>query len=208
MPAPTPDTIAGLVLAGGRSRRMGRDKTSMTLAGQPMIAHVIRRLGPQVASLAVNAVRGFVTPDGLPLVEDRLEDHQGPLAGIAAGLRHFSSAGIYTHMASVAADGPFMPRDLVARLASACADDATIALAESSGHLHPVYALWPLDVLDDLEAWLEQPDNRRVKAFVARHPHVTVAFEAEDTPAGPRDPFFNVNTPEDFGRAQTYLEQP
>ncbi|MGF9567384.1 molybdenum cofactor guanylyltransferase MobA [Neorhizobium sp. JUb45] len=204
---PRPENIAGLILAGGRSSRMGCDKTAMALSGRPMIAHVADRLMPQVAALAVNALPDFAQHQNLPVVADTLENHQGPLAGILAGLRHFSAKGIHTHMASAAGDGPFLPRDLVARLVAACPNGETIAIAASEGHMHPVYALWPLGLADDLEQWLKDPGNRRVKAFLARHPNVTVSFEPEDTPAGSRDPFFNVNTPEDFTLAQTFLEQ-
>lgn len=203
----SPDTIAGLILAGGRSSRMGRDKTVMPLGPRSMTAHVVERLGPQVGTLAINALPGFTEHGNLSVVPDTLADHQGPLAGILAGLRHFAAFGSVTHMVSAPADGPFLPRDLVARLLTPCPDRQTIAVAESDGHLHPVYALWPLSVADDLENWLQDPDNRRIKAFFARHPMVSVTFEPEDTPAGPRDPFFNVNTPEDFARAQNYLEQ-
>ena len=110
-------------------------------------------------------------------------------------------------MVSVAGDGPFLPCDLVTRLAAACPDGATIAVAAPGGHAHPVYALWPLGVADDLECWLKDPDNRRVKGFIARHDNVAVSFKQENTPSGPLDPFFNVNTPEDHQRAQNYLEQ-
>ncbi|MGI2032166.1 molybdenum cofactor guanylyltransferase MobA [Rhizobium panacihumi] len=200
-------TTTGLILAGGRSRRMGRDKTVMPFGDRSMIAHVVERLGPQVSTLAINALPGFGEHRNLPLVPDALSDHQGPLAGILAGLRHFAVQGGVTHMVSAPADGPFLPRDLVARLAAACPDQNTIAVASSEGHLHPVYALWPLSVADDLDSWLQDPDNRRIKAFLARHPMMSVPFQQEDTPAGPRDPFFNINTPEDFARAQNYLEQ-
>lgn len=204
---PRPENIAGLILAGGRSTRMGRDKTTMSLLGRPMIAHVADRLSPQVSMLAINALPGFEQHQNLPLVADTLADHQGPLAGILAGLRHFSATGPHTHMVSAAGDGPFLPCDLVKRLAAACPDGRTITVAASEGHMHPVYALWPLSVADDLGDWLSDPDNRRVKAFITRHPNVTVAFEQDETPAGTRDPFFNVNTPEDFALAQTFLEQ-
>lgn len=204
---PKHEAIAGLILAGGRSSRMGREKTVMPLAGRPMIAHVAERFSPQVATLAINALPGFGLNQTLPVVPDALADHQGPLAGILAGLRHFSAQGVHTHMASAAGDGPFLPLDLVARFTAACPDGDTIAIAASDNHMHPVYALWPLSLADDLETWLHDPDNRRVKAFFARHRNVIVAFEPEETPAGARDPFFNVNTPEDFTRAQHYLEQ-
>lgn len=171
-----------------------------------MIAHVTERLAPQVSDLAINAPPDFSGHMGLPLVPDVLAGHQGPLAGILSGLRHFAGSASHLRMASAPADGPFLPTDLVTRLASACPDEATIAVASSRGHMHPVYALWPLSLADDLEAWLADPDNRRIKAFLSRHPVAIVEFDLETTMNGDRDPFFNINTPEDLSRAEQFLD--
>lgn len=196
-----------LILAGGLSRRMGRDKRLAHLGGRPLLAHVLERLRPQVESLAINAPQPLEIDPALPLVPDTLPGRPGPLAGVLAGLRHAArtSPGA-SHLLTVPADTPFLPHDLVARLAAAADDPAGIVVAASRGRPHPVVALWPLSLVDDLEAWLRDPDNRRLQAFIARHPNRAVAFAGISTAIGDLDPFFNVNTPDDLATAERFLK--
>ena len=89
MKPPTPETITGLVLAGGLGRRMGRiDKGLALLDGQPMVTRVLERFRPQVGPLIINANQNLddYARFGLPVVCDRVEGFAGPLAGLEAGL--------------------------------------------------------------------------------------------------------------------------
>lgn len=199
--------VPALILAGGLSRRMGRDKASADLAGKPMIARVAERLRPQIGALAINAPEGFAVGIDLPLVPDTMAGRPGPLAGVLAGLRHTAAMTPgKTHLLTVPADTPFLPLDLVTRLESAAAAPDQIVLAASAGQVHPVVALWPLSLADDLEAWLAAPENRRLQAFIARHPSIAVDFPLLATPVGKLDPFFNVNTPDDLATAERFFE--
>lgn len=210
------DRIVGVMLAGGQSRRMfaadpaGGDKGLLDLAGKPMIAHVLDRLGPQVGALVVNAngdPSRFARFE-LPVVADTLGGFVGPLAGVLAGMRwaerNRSSA---SHVVTVSADAPFLPRDLVGRLAKALAAAPAgerIALARSGGHLHPVIGLWPVDLADDLEIALES-GLRKVLAWTDRHGTLGVDFEDELVNGRPVDPFFNANTPPELEEARQIL---
>ena len=203
-----------VILAGGLSRRMGTDKTSVLLGGRTLLAHVAARLRPQVASLALNAPPDFVEADlgeegatDLPLVPDTLAGRPGPLAGILAALRHArATAPSASHVLVAPVDSPFLPNDLVARLHAALTGAETIAVAHSLGAMHPVCGLWPVVLADDLESFLAEPDNRRVKAFLARHSTAAVDFPPITTAAGLLDPFLNVNTPGDLAQAHLFLE--
>lgn len=204
MDAPRPPA---LILAGGLSRRMGRDKRQAELGNRPLLVHVLERLRPQVGSLAINAPQPLAIDPGLPLVSDTLPDHPGPLAGVLAGLRHAAATRPDgSHLLTVPADTPFLPHDLVARLTKAADDPAAIVVAASQGRAHPVVALWPLSLADDLETWLGDPDNRRLQAFIERHPNRAVAFASMSTAIGDLDPFFNVNTPDDLASAERFLK--
>ncbi|MEZ5720576.1 MAG: molybdenum cofactor guanylyltransferase MobA [Paracoccaceae bacterium] len=192
-------TVVGVVLAGGRGSRMGGvDKALVTLGGQPMIAHVIARLGPQVGALAINAggdparFAGL----GLPVLPDPVPGQPGPLAGVLAGMRWAASQGA-SHVATAATDTPFLPADLVARLKAGA--QAPIALAESDGWLHPTFGLWPVTLAEDLELALEA-GTRKVAGWALGEGAVRVQFAAE-----PFDPFFNVNTPDDLATAERIL---
>ncbi|MGF0538468.1 molybdenum cofactor guanylyltransferase MobA [Agrobacterium sp. ES01] len=198
---------AGLILAGGLSRRMGENKALAVLAGQPMIAHVADRLAPQVKTLAINAPAEPPLPLGLPVIQDTIKGYAGPLAGILAGLRHFAHTAPETaYMLSVAVDTPFLPADLAKRLLDATSTADEIVIARSNDRLHPVIALWPLNLADELEAWLVDPQHRKLQDFIARHTFTVVDFSSDGTTTGAIDPFFNVNSPDDLLRAQTMLD--
>lgn len=203
--------LAGLILAGGRSSRMGGgDKALALLAGQTLVARAAARLAPQVGRLALSAngdpgryalpglAPSDLAPPDLAIVADADDSRDGPLAGILAGLRWARALDAPPRaLVSVAVDTPFFPHDLAARLADAAGRPGTIAVAASQGVWHPTAALWPLDLADDLAAGLAGGE-RRVGAFIRRHPHVAVDFPCP----GGRDPFFNVNTPSDLAEAE------
>lgn len=203
----TAQSFPALILAGGLSRRMGRDKTIVDLAGKPMIAHVIDRLKTQASSLAVNAPPGALPEIGIPVLPDTIPGHAGPLAGVLAGLIHArESMPEASHLLTVPADTPFLPVDLTAKM-TANIEPGRIVVATSLGRIHPVVALWPISLADDLEEWLGDPDNRKLQSFITGYPSVTVDFPPVETASGPLDPFFNVNTPDDLARAEQILKE-
>jgi molybdopterin-guanine dinucleotide biosynthesis protein A len=196
-----------IILAGGLSRRMGTDKALLRLGDTPLALQIARRLAPQASSISLNAPLGHPLGETLPLIPDLHQDRPGPLAGVLAGLTHVAgqSAGS-AHILTTPCDTPFLPLDLINRMVER-AESQTIVLAASRGRTHPITALWPVSLADDLASWLDDPDHRRVFDFVARHPTVTVDFPDFAGPDGPVDPFFNVNTPEDLTMAEAILKQ-
>ncbi|MGH7015239.1 MAG: molybdenum cofactor guanylyltransferase MobA [Stellaceae bacterium] len=193
--------IAGVLLAGGLSRRMGGgDKSLRVMAGATILARVIARARPQVTALVLNANGdpARFAEFSLPVVSDSIPDFAGPLAGVLAGLDWAQShvAGA-THVASFATDAPFLPTDLVMRLADAVSDGRhDLACAASNGRSHPVFGLWPLGFRADLRAALNS-GLRKVDQWTARHRLAVVEF-----PAQPHDPFFNTNTPKDLDEGE------
>lgn len=199
MSAPT--IIAGAILAGGQSRRMGQDKAFLTLAGTPMIRRVVDRFKPQVAQLVLNVHEATRDLDiyGLSIVTDPPGDHEGPLAGILASLRWAEAQGL-PWIATAAVDTPFFPKDLVARL-EAAAQDRPMAAARSGGRLHPVFGLWKTELALALEYELGK-GLRSVHQWVALHDAGIADWASE-----PYDPFFNINKPEDVTRAEQMINE-
>jgi molybdopterin-guanine dinucleotide biosynthesis protein A len=194
--------IIGVILAGGRAQRMGGgDKGLREIGGKTILARVIERVQPQVDMLVLNANGdpARFAPFGLPVVPDSVPDSAGPLAGILAGLdwaaAHHPQA---RHIVTVPADGPFVPRDLVRRLADALtADDAELVTAASGVQTYPVIGLWPVHLREALRTALVDEDLHKVDAWTARFRRAIAAF-----PADPLDPFFNANTPEQLVEAE------
>ena len=196
-----------VILAGGRSSRMGANKAMLPLGGRPLIAHVIARLLPQASAVAISARPGWAEDLGYPVIADEMPDQPGPLAGILAGLRHVQRHHPEaSHMLSAPADSPFLPATLADQLAASLAGRDMIVIAASCDREHPVFGLWPVAIADDLEHWLANDENRRVRSFLARHPVQGVGFPMQTTVIGPLDPFFNINTPADLEQAELFLE--
>src|SRR6185312_1382140 len=116
--------ITGLILAGGRGARMGHaDKGLMMFRGMALARHAMTHLSPQVGTLMMNANRNEETyrAFGVPVYPDEMQGHAGPLAGVQAGLAHCTTP----YMVTAPCDSPFLPQDLVQRLALALiAEDA------------------------------------------------------------------------------------
>lgn len=199
--------VAGILLAGGLSRRMGGgDKCMRPLAGRPILAHVVERVRPQVRALALNANGDAArfAAFGLPVVADTVPDFAGPLAGVLAGL-DWARACVpgAAFVLSVPTDGPFVPRDLASRLlAAVLAEGADMACAASDGQSHPVIGLWPVRLADALRDAMTREAVRKVDVWTARHRLATVTWDLAATPLGRIDPFFNANRPEDLAEAE------
>ena len=196
--------LPGIVLAGGASRRLGRDKALVRLGGQRLVDRVADRLAPQVTALAISRHDGLLDAPrpGATLLADAAGPRDGPLAGLLAGLDWVAASHpAATHAVTVAVDSPFLPRDLVERLAAALsAAGAQACVAESGGRRHPVACLWPVAARHVLREDLGRDGSRRVGLFLDRLRPAIVRW-----PATPVDPFFNVNTAEDLAAAEAMV---
>jgi len=189
--------VTGLVLAGGQGRRMGNvDKGFVELAGRPLVAHVIDRLVPQVATLVINANRSAerYAAFGYPVVADAIGGFAGPLAGLHAGL----ATAATPFVAMSPCDSPFLPADLVARLAAAFdARPIDIAVARTFDQPHPVFALVRRSVLPHLAQFLDG-GGRKIDAWYASLAVADVRFDDE------AEAFRNINTPAELAQSAAH----
>jgi molybdopterin-guanine dinucleotide biosynthesis protein A len=192
--------IVGIIVAAGRSTRMGAPKPFLKLGVSTLIEAVIARVRPQVETLLLNL------PDeteiqarerfgySYALVADAFGGARGPLGGVVAGLRYLSENG-GDYLASFPGDTPFLPDDLVLQLtreASAHPLRPVVAIAERPQNL---CALWPRSLLEVLERGVREENFVAVKAALAALDAVPCKIDA------PKDAFFNVNTQEDLAYA-------
>lgn len=200
--------ILGVVLAGGASRRMGGgDKGLADLGGQPMLAQVIARFQPQVTSLVLNAngdparFAGY----GLPVVPDLDGNAQGPLAGLLAAMTWAERTDrAFSAIATVTTDVPFLPLDLIGRLAAEKPNGP--AIAASADRRHPTIGLWPLALKSAIQTALSR-NELSVNVFAEAHGAIAVSFVFGESGGVRVDPFFNANTPADLNEARALLTQ-
>ena len=209
-------SVTGVILAGGKSRRMGQNKALIELDNSPLIAHVIRRMDLVVDELLlITNNRAEYAHLGLPIHGDIIPD-TGALGGIYTGLTYAS----YDAVLCVGCDSPFLVPDLLTYLVSVLDEyDAVMPYTDSRNKdlgvtnpsrspdqmtLQTLCAVYAKRCLPVIEQMLNEPDLR-VHALQELANILTLAPEIWKTYDSEGHSFFNVNTPEDFEKAQTML---
>ena len=201
--------VTGVLLAGGRAKRMGGgDKGLRALGGRTIMDYIVERVRPQVAVLLINANGdpGRFSGYGLPVIADVINDESwgfaGPLAGVLTGMEWAAvNQPQCPWVATFACDAPFAPSDLVARFVAAVEEEgAAMACAASRGRAHPVFGLWPVALAAELRQAMSEEDIRKIGRWTARYNLIEVDFAAD-----PFDPFFNINAPENLTEAERLL---
>lgn len=186
--------VTGVVLAGGRGRRMGGvDKGWLMLDSEPLVERAIAAMALQVDRIVISANRNIERYRRLehPVVRDSLPDYPGPLAGALSAMQVVFTP--WTLLAPV--DVPWLPSDALQRLVVAIADH-DIAVAHDGERLQPLVALLRTSLQQDLGEWLTQGDGKVVRWY-ERHRWCQVDF------SDVADRFANLNTPEEHERAES-----
>jgi molybdopterin-guanine dinucleotide biosynthesis protein A len=187
--------VIAVIVAGGRSARMGREKAFEQIGGLTIVDMIISRLALQVARIAINANgdAGRFRHTGLQVVPDFRSDVATPLVGLHAALSLANAEG-YEAALTVPSDAPFLPDDLVVRLAGA---GRPAAITASQGQAHYLTGLWSVALLPGVAQALDEPRIPRLQDWAERCGAAAVTWPVE-----PFDPFFNVNTPEELAEAR------
>ncbi|MBH68202.1 MAG: molybdenum cofactor guanylyltransferase MobA [Rhodospirillaceae bacterium] len=199
--------VTGVLLAGGKSQRMGGvDKCLLQLGSKRILEYAIERAQPQVDHLVLNVngdLRRF-SEFKLPMVSDSIAGFAGPLAGVLAGLDWSANNTPNSDwVVSFAADTPFFPRDLVTRLLNAVDGRGGILACASSGNRHhPVFGIWPTELRGELRRAIVQDDIRRIDIWTSRYDLKVINYDYEQI-----DPFFNINNPKDLKLASIHVER-
>lgn len=192
------DNIAIAILAGGDGSRIGGYKPLRRLGGITLIGRA-RALAQSWSANVVIVGRdpAQVGPTDLPFIRDE-PGSVGPIAGLAAALRHAMESG-HDGLLTIPCDSPFLPCDLVSRLANALASSAGAAVPSSDGFLHPACALWRASAFFALSAYIAS-GRRSLHGFAEHMGFVTVEW-----PSTPVDPFLNINSKDDLAAAEILI---
>ena len=192
--------VTALVLAGGQARRMGgQDKGLVELQGKPMIQHIVEQISSQCGALVINANRNHEQYEkpGYPVISDELEDYQGPLAGMLAGLKAVQTRWMIT----LPTDGPFVESNYVEKMTGAIESSGNqIAVAQGQDRLQPVYVLLDRNLAPKLEDYLANGE-RKIDRW-----YDTVGYTSVPWPDTSKM-FINVNSPDDLDAAESLLDQ-
>lgn len=179
--------VTGVVLAGGRARRMGEcDKGLIKFQGRPMVSYAIHAMQPVVSELIINANRNLheYQEFGLPVVSDQSGNFNGPLAGLLAAMT-YAKTGILLVMPC---DSPLIkPQHLKKLLMVKAQQKADITVSFDGQRCHPVFLALSVSLKSSLAAYLASGE-RKVENWLALHHMVKADFSAEP------EVFTNINT--------------
>lgn len=202
--------ITGVILAGGRARRMGGiDKGLVTLAGKPMVQWVFDVLSQQVDQVIVNANRNREVYGALSsadvqasVVADARDGFLGPLSGMSSAMAaiastHSDDSDVDDWIVTVPCDSPFLPDDLVSRLRQS-SEGADIVTCHDGERLQPVFSLIRVSLLPSLDEFLDAGE-RKIDRWFASQRHATSDFS--HTP----ETFININTEDERVEVESKL---
>ena len=189
--------ILGAILAGGQSKRMGKDKLFLEFNNKKLIEHTIDKVKKYLKQLIVvtNQNNEFFSKNNLTVVKDCIEGQLGPLVGILTAMEWAKqNSKKYSWVATFPCDTPFFPETIIKSfIKESERKDSLILCASSHGRKHNIFGLWSLDLYDKLENDLVNKKIRKVQDWTEKNKIKNLEFKFKDY-----DPFFNINTKEDL----------
>ena len=189
--------ILGAILAGGQSRRMGKDKLFLELDNKKLIEHSIDKVKKYLKQVIIitNQNNEFFKKNNLTTVKDCIEGQLGPLVGILTAMKWAKeNTSKYSWVATFPCDTPFFPESIIKSFIQESEKKESLLLSASShGRKHNIFGLWSLDLYDKLKNDLVNKKIRKVQDWTEKNKIKNLEFEFKDY-----DPFFNINTKEDL----------
>jgi molybdopterin-guanine dinucleotide biosynthesis protein A len=206
-----PERPAGVILAGGKSSRMGvARKALIEFGGQPLLSRVTDRLKAHLEPLMLSCESDSSDFDGfgLPVVPDLLPGYRGPLTGLCSALQYLDDIGHGNGLVLCPCDAPFVPHDLVQVMLEAGqgekkpeGEKKSVVVISYQGVLQPTFSMWQSHHLPVIREALFNKNMGGLKRVLTSLPHIVVEWADAEPP-----PFFNVNTPADLKTAQFWLD--
>ena len=189
--------ILGAILAGGQSKRMGKDKLFLEFNNKKLIEHTIDKVKKYLKKVIIitNQDNEFFSKNNLTTVKDCIEGQLGPLVGILTSMKWAKkNLSKCSWIATFPCDTPFFPESIIKSfIEESEKKESLILCASSHGRKHNIFGLWSLDLYDKLKEDLINKKVRKVQDWTERNKIKNLEFKFKDY-----DPFFNINTEEDL----------
>ena len=189
--------ILGSILAGGKSKRMGKDKLFLNLNSKTLIEYTVDKVKKYFPELIIitNKKNDYFAKNNLITVSDCIEGQLGPLAGILTAMKWAKeNSPKHSWIASFPCDTPFFPESIIPKfIEESKKKESLILCASSHGRKHNIFGLWSIDLYDKLYNDLVNNKVRKVQDWTKENNIKNLEFEFKDY-----DPFFNINTAEDL----------
>lgn len=185
------NTITGIILAGGKSRRMGREKPLIEINGKSLIQTSIDLLSPFCSEVIISANSDIYNQFGKKVIKDEIANC-GPIGGIYSSIKH-SSSKLNLILAS---DTPYIDAEIIEYLISNASDNRITAIVQPNGHIEPLCAIYPSNITNNLENHIKSVNYKLINILHDLDFKPLLIDETNDFFT--ERSFKNLNTPEDL----------
>ena len=197
--------ILGAILAGGQSRRMGKDKLFLELNNKKLIEYTIDKVKKYLKNVIIitNQKNEFFLKKNLITVEDCIKGQLGPLVGILTAMKWAKeNLKECSWIATFPCDTPFFPETIIQKFIEKSKEkDSLLLCASSHGRKHNIFGLWSIELYEKLRDDLINNKIRKVQDWIKKNKITNVEFNFNEY-----DPFFNINTLDDLEAAKKIIK--
>ena len=199
------NNILAVVLAGGKSKRFGEDKNQIKLGDKTLLEHVLSKINNKFEEILIVSSHylEIKKSENITIIPDCLDDF-GPLAGVLSSMKWVKeNQKQYKWVATFPSDTPFFKTSIIEEYKKKInIKDSSLYFIKSNNKRHNIFGLWSIDLLDALEDDLKNNNFRKVEDWADKIGVKTIDIEVNEF-----DPFFNINTKEDFEKAKKILNK-
>jgi len=199
------NNILAVVLAGGKSKRFGEDKNQIKLGDKTLLEHVLSKINNKFEEILIVSSHNLEIKksENITIIPDCFDDF-GPLAGVLSSMKWVKeNQKQYKWVATFPSDTPFFEISIIEEYKKRInINDSSLYFIKSNNKRHNIFGLWSIDLLDVLEDDLKNNNFRKVEDWADKIGVKTIDIEVNEF-----DPFFNINTKEDFEKAKEILKK-
>jgi len=194
------NNILGVVLAGGKSKRFGEDKSQVKLNGKTLLEHTLNKIKSKFNKILIvsnnKVVKDYIT------IHDCIDGQLGPLVGVLSAMKWIKKNNYsYNWIATFPCDTPFFNISIIDKFIEASnLNDSLLYFAKSDEKRHNIFGLWSLKLIETLETDITKNNHRKVEKWANKIGVKTINIFYKKI-----DPFFNINTKEDLAEAEKIL---
>jgi len=199
------NNILAVVLAGGKSKRFGEDKNQIKLGDKTLLEHVLSKINNKFEEILIVTSHNLEIKksENITIIPDCFDDF-GPLAGVLSSMMWVKeNQKQYNWVATFPSDTPFFDISIIEEYKKRInINDSSLYFIKSNNKRHNIFGLWSINLLDVLEDDLKNNNFRKVEDWADKIGVKTIDIEVNEY-----DPFFNINTKEDFEKAKEILKK-
>jgi len=199
------NNILGVVLAGGKSKRFGEDKNHIKLGDKTLLEHVLSKIINKFEEILIVSSHNqeIKKLENVSIISDCFDDY-GPLAGVLSSMKWIKeNQKKYKWVATFPSDTPFFETSIIEEYKKRInTQDSSLYFIKSNNKRHNIFGLWSINLLEVLEDDLTNNNFRKVEDWANK-----IGVKTIDVKVKKFDPFFNINTKEDFEKAKDILNE-